>query len=500
MLPIRADKSPNDPLLPMVDDDPGRREWGPLADRPAPIEFVDLWLRRDPNVGLGVIMGNGLVVMDVDDHLFSEFIKPLLDQLDTWVNVTGRGFVHVFLRTDQAPSSGRLLHPEDGRKLADIRYFHSYVGAPPSQYQANGTVGNYAILHGGPEHVRATPNADRVWDALVEAYCHTPVRRRAVVDEVPGGDHDTNIQPPLAEDSSERKRLNLLVRNHTGSFEIRRYLSEGYDIEQVRARYPSMGSHSEVDWMICKELIKHNWTDQEIVWAYATLPLGEYIYRNRERPDHGDRYLLHFTLPKARASLVEDDKQFQAAEGANFKVTRFEKTVHPDDPEYLLSLVFSDGKVGTAKLKSADISNLSRFESAIIRDTDHMPQMYPAHLNNNGFKRGFLPALLKVVTLVAPPREATDPGQLEQLIKRVLARHVTPNAPEGGRFGWHVSDGVAIRHGALMEQLKAEERGRVSVRDVWAVLEQRYHGIDRRIAHEGRTMSVWVVDSSILED
>lgn len=477
----------------MLDGDPSRRVWEPLADQPARPEEVDLWRRRDPEAGLGVIMGNGLVVMDVDDWLFNEFIKPYLHLLDTWVDVTGRGFVHVFLRTDTPPRNGRLLHPEDGRKLADIRYTHAYVGAPPSHYRDHDTVGHYAILHHGPEHIRAAADADAIWDELVRAYCQGPPRR-AVVDAPVAGTHERTIQPPLAEDSLERKRLNELLHNYTGSLDLKRRLERGYDL----ADFPGK-SHSEVDWMTCKELVKHNWTDEEITWAYRTLLIGAETYQNRHRPDHGDAY-LQLTLGKARADATTDEAKLKTVDGRNFHITRVVKVLYPGSPEYHVSIVFNDGKVGTAKMDWREYSNVHRFVEAILRDVGPSPLMQEGHLTNNGFRHLFLNALYEVTEEVTPPPEATEPGQLERMIKRVVGHYLTSNAPVGHRYGWYAGDQAYIPHETLQAHIDAEPRGRLVKASQIANVMRAAGANWRKVTADDQTVRVWVVDAAWLRD
>ncbi len=118
VLPVLPDKTP---ALDVIEATRGTRRWGGLRDEPAETKEIRRWLGLDPGVGVGVICGGGLVVVDVETPEDNE----RLGLPDTVCSRTQSGGFHHYFRSDE-PIRGRSFD------WGEVRADGLYVVSPPT--------------------------------------------------------------------------------------------------------------------------------------------------------------------------------------------------------------------------------------------------------------------------------------------------------------------------------------------------------------------------------
>ena len=140
------------PLKPMTND-PATTHG--VKDATKDVGTVEAWWIQNPDYNIGVAAGNGLVVIDVDEHpengkfgleTLREWEKQHGEMPPTWTVLTGSGGLHYWYKTDQSFKNLVNVIP-----AVDIRTSGGYVVAPPSIHP-NGTAYEWEAS-GDPEDV-----------------------------------------------------------------------------------------------------------------------------------------------------------------------------------------------------------------------------------------------------------------------------------------------------------------------------------------------------------
>jgi Bifunctional DNA primase/polymerase, N-terminal len=132
LLLIGPDKRPYFKLLPRVE---GKASWKPLQSRRADANDICRWFHEAPDCNIGIICGNGLLVMDIDGDKGRTTLAALPELPRTVTAITGRdnGGEHVYLRLKpgrwKRNAAGEELHNSGG---IDLQAEGHYVVAPPS--------------------------------------------------------------------------------------------------------------------------------------------------------------------------------------------------------------------------------------------------------------------------------------------------------------------------------------------------------------------------------
>lgn len=104
-----------------------------VRDASRDFEVVRSWWRRIPRANVGVALGHGVVVLDVDDSGTAARILALAEARGWPAVRTPSGGLHVYLRTDR-PTRTTVLKAS-GRHFGELRGDGAYVLAPPSQVE-----------------------------------------------------------------------------------------------------------------------------------------------------------------------------------------------------------------------------------------------------------------------------------------------------------------------------------------------------------------------------
>jgi hypothetical protein len=511
ILPVEPrDKRPLRAVLP--EDEDGKRVWGCWTKLPPDPEIVDYWLRKRPDLNLGIITGavsGGLQTFDIDDGLFARWLESRIDSLGalsgTWVVKTGSGKLHVHLRSDASlgPGEHKLSDERDGRKLADIRDEGAYVVGPPSFVvtPTNPQGGYYRTLRGSPESIIHVADGVKVWRALAAAYAMNGHAQPQAAPEVHAAVsyRSRAIQPPA--EGPEAARLATMIKK-LQSMKAKRAITDG------NPTWPGWDGKdwSDLDWRVVKETLQAggwDWSDADFEAVWATFPIGEHCYRNASRPQHGTAYLLGYTLPKARAEYEQERAAAGTARGGNFEISSV-RLVKYEEPLYEVMIERTDTvphKAFPVTISHAEIGNERTFILSVFHQTQWIPQLQHIHTTPNGYRQ-FLGVLGSITEVVAPPEGATEAGQLWAIVRRAILdrmqnRTSIPEKASDIRFGWWEKETAFVSSSALMAHLRQEMRSPPKPPAVWSLLEAKgAKARHRRIA--GTLEQFWEIRAAIL--
>jgi hypothetical protein len=132
LLPIGANKLPYFILLPRAN---GKATWRSFQSQRATVDQICQWCQQAPDMNIGIICGNGLLVVDVDGDKGRTTLEHLGAIPPTVTALTGRleGGTHYYLRLKpgrwKRNVRGEELHNHGG---IDLQLEGRYVIAPPS--------------------------------------------------------------------------------------------------------------------------------------------------------------------------------------------------------------------------------------------------------------------------------------------------------------------------------------------------------------------------------
>lgn len=416
--------------------------WHQFMARLATPEETRDWVGSGVGIVCGAVSGN-LFVYDVDYLPFCDWLEEhYTDRLlkKTWTVRSGSGKLHIYLRTHE--EQGSTYYAFGGVKLGDARGRGEMVVAPPSPHISGGT---YTTLYGSPDTIATVPDALRLTRALAERF-HQHRTGSVLAPKI-----EQRILPAVSGDTADR----LVKQLRDVQPRIKRAVLQGAvagDGEWVNSE-----SQSQIDYAVCCELVRHNWTDDQIETAFATFPIGAATYRNTERPNHGSKYLL-YTIQKARGEAEKAVVASREAKGVGWVITEA-RVVTYDEPEWTLTFTTDDGNTYVATIRHDDLLTDKRFIGAVSKSCFWWPTLYHHHRGRGIEDLG--KAILAMATVEKVATEATLGGHMRDIVKRVVRQSCKPMTPATtGDYGlgWRDDDWVYVRPTILVERVQSFKR------------------------------------------
>lgn len=509
VIPVGDDKRPSTLL-------PGR-QWAEYQRRRATGDEWTRWWDQGAR-GWAIVCGQvsgWLYGCDCDEAAFVAWLEqhPEVAKLlhNTWVVRTCCGRIHIYLKSRMPVFSQTLK--AGNLKVADIRgdgqgqAGPSYLVAPPSfgRCSHNPTGGYYTTIHGSPDKVMTVENALAVFQYLADAFARStalqnlpnlnvsqvrPETQEAVTrPETPSS---PDIPPPLGAEA--RAALEHRVRDSRLSRKIKRALLQGCVFGH--GDWKDAPSNSDVDFALACALVRQDFSEQEIIDCFSTLHAGDFTFKNTARSQHGLRYLLDYTLPKARKAVQESNAAAQLAFGLNFTVIDHLYVPYDDVPTYYTTLRSNTGQEVKVKLKGADFESDRRFCRAVWEQSrpQFMPELQTNHLGAVGFRQ-FLSALGRMGRIDDDlPEGASESGYLTVVIRNMLrssnARHASDDA-QANHMAWIQDDWVIIRSEHLIARVKGV-MGRIPTPQIWQAF-AKLGGQYETVKVGGRMEPIWMV-------
>ena len=128
VLPVRGDGTKR----------PACNSWGEYQRRVANVDELNGWFGDRNDVGIGVVAGQGVEVLDFDrPGVFEQFREVVEDVAPGLVEslprvITPSGGAHLYYRCETAGPNDKLAKDEKGKTLIETRGEGGYVVAPPS--------------------------------------------------------------------------------------------------------------------------------------------------------------------------------------------------------------------------------------------------------------------------------------------------------------------------------------------------------------------------------
>ena len=518
-------KRPHFPLLPK--DKSGSPSWHLLRVTHATLEDTQRWIATEPALNLAIICGSasrGLVALDVDDEHFSTWLKQhavsLLSQ--TWTVQSGSGKLHVYLRSRAVIRSTILRYHE--RKLADIRADGAtldrgeYIVAPPSLHPSGG---RYETLYGGPESIREVQDASLVIREIGRLYLQSapqpdpdeedapeeiaePAAPEPEPEESASRFSGREIQPPC--DEIRKEQLRRMLTDYNVIPGTIRAIREGIDEKNYRGPLKDDGTpdYSSVDWPVVVDLLQAGITGlDDIRDIFSSFAVGEHTYRNPQRPNHGESYLLQ-TLRNAKAKIAglrAETPIIHLKNAVILEVVRIES-----DPPYF-EFTFQlkeDQRIEKARVSFDDLMHSERmFRKAVYRCCPKFtPILNENHTSASGY-RIFQDLVSKMSRVEPVPLEATSLGFLKAKIAELLrsdrVKKDVPATAKGFSLGFRddATHVVYIRGRTLLTVLNSTEKQAPAPDKVWQCLRQ-LGAAERMVALGQDSERLWVLPQVLL--
>jgi len=431
----------------------------------------------------------------MDDVGFSNFIEGLADSLaqkGAWIERSGSGRLHVFVRSTEPVLTSHLIG--DGRKLADVRgdgakgKGPSYMVVSPTIHPVTGKP--YEWYAGDPEHISVVPNARSAFDGLRDMYAGS-VGGTILVQSDTGYDASDETVLDKAGPGDWEQIKSEITGNIRFSRKVKNALTEGATAGE--GMWAGAPSNSEVDHQVIRELREAGWDLAKIERAFAWGPLGNNRYGSH-KGTRGRAYLIS-SLNAIDADTVRAQEATKHAEGSNFRV---DKVVRVGFEEPLFEITITSKtvppKTGVARLEIDDLMDEHRFSKAIGRSLNFFPVVDRA-LEGRKFRK-FGSLLLDMAVEEAVPQSATVGGHLRATIMAFVLDETPTIEPEDFRMvtlGWRRNGQAFVRGGALLTRLQNVVHPKPKPDDVWRTL--RGMGAEE-IGHrwgDGRTESMWAL-------
>lgn len=472
--------------------------WSLWQERLATDAELRDWESAEPDAGIGIVCGfvSGgdnaycLTGLDVDDADFSKWIEDTATEAllrRTWTVKTGSGKLHIYLFSKQGNQTTSLT--AKSRHAADLRAHGnpqigskgSYLAAPPTTHPDTGAC--YTSLYGGPDSIAVVEDASVIFQQLLTSWS------RAYDVNLQSDPRGKTIQPPA--DDETRTLLQRKLGHEKVPGYIRRAILDG--AEPGEGDWPNAPSHSDVDYGVVVQLLRHGFTREDVESVFASFPVGEPCYRNDERADHGWMY-LDYTLRKAGNELRIQKEAAGKAQGDNFVVERVVRVDYGEDPQYQITLHFTDsGKTASAVMRSEDITSERLFQNAAIKATSELPVM-PMQFRGKGFFM-FTQLLTKMTEREGVPLEATGQGHLLAKMLEIMQREMLDFRPVDRselRMGWYDDNtsSAFVLGGTLITRVTMAIRPAPRPENVWQVL-RALGGSEKTVVFNGTRERMW---------
>jgi hypothetical protein len=461
-------KKPSTILLPH-----GR--WGAYQKHAPTVDKVNDWVDTDPHTGVGIVCGEvsgNLYCLDLDSEDFSAWVETTYPNFPTWVERSGSGKLHIWLKSDTKINSAVMIG--GGEKLADIRgdgqqRGPSYMVVTPTVHPL--TNKPYETLWGSPEFVRQVPDALYVFDNLRDAYLASKGSIRLV--EHPASPVEEEFEDfkvgtqVVDEDAVARSREHLEAASKVNR-KVKRALIHG-DVVPGQSPWTDAKSWSEVDHYCISELVRADWSHAEIYEVFSWCALRERI--DRRDGSHGLDY-IRLSIVKAEKERKDALEAASRAEGPNFKVVRVVR-IGAEKPMYEVTVQQTQPfeRTGTMMLGVDDLMDEHRFKRACMEGLNFLPVIHDSLLGRKFEKFGSL--LLSMAQTESVPERGTTGGHLRATIRAFIDDEATIEEPEDYRMvtlGWRRNGAVFVRPGALLMRLQNVIYPRPKPEDVWSVL------------------------------
>lgn len=449
---------------------------------------IQTW-KRLSNVGLVMGGPTPIVTLDIDYYeawLWLQEQRDILEHLlkRTWVVTSGSGRGgHIYVKSGQPVVTQRLstLHK---KKLGEIRGNGSYVVAPPSIHETGGV---YTTLYGSPASILQVPDANALFHKIIDLF--TSAHHGISVPSLqPSAEHryGYRILPPSDGTVWKPKWQTLTAK-------ARRALTEPAVYgEGEWVGYPS---NSEIRYMIVGEMVRADWTIDEIEQCFADQPFGEYHYRNEHDTPHG-RYVLETDVASALADWEREKAAAVQAIGPGWKITHVVRR-QLDNPTYTITFELEDGRMYEAVLRVDDMLHEKRFQGAVCKTTGWTPQLQPTHYGRN--MTMLMAAICDMAETEIVPEISTVLGYIKSLILQVLIETENHHKPDTRGLGWRDETSIFVRGGILMSRITNMYRA--------ATLEHVSGAVERLGGHafnltwgDGQREMVWVIPKKALTE
>lgn len=475
-------------------------KWGRYQERLAREDELNEWQQHEPNAGIGIVCGFAsggdqklcLTCLDLDSPEFSHWLENnVADALlrKTWTVRSGSGRLHVYLYSRQPVRTSSLT--AKGEHAADIRGHGnpqigtggSYMAAPPSIHEKTGAP--YVTLYGDPATIALVDDAALVFQKLLTHWA------QAVEVTTARDPRGKTIQPP-ADEIAQRTLIRKMAHKQVPHY-IRRTIIDGY--EPGEGDWPNAPTHSHVDFGVVVSLLRCEFTREEVECLYASFPVGEPTYRNISRPDHGWLY-LDYTIRNAQQELQRQKEAQAKASGDNFDIVRVVRVDYDSEPEYRVTIRFTDtGHEATCKLRAEDVTSLRGFQNAIFKGSNEMP-MVGIQFQGKSFYL-FSQLIGRMAERESVPIEATGIGHLRAKVFEILNREMSDHRPvERGelRIGWwdeQMSTAFVVGS-VLISRLGASLRPAPRPEQLWEVL-RGLGGSEKTVVFSGTRERLWTL-------
>lgn len=456
---------------------------------------ISQWWSEWPDAGVAVVAGavsGGLVVLDVDHHEFSDFVKERAERLNTWVVQTGSGKVHIYFRSDERCVTTELKTGD--RFLADIRgdgqgmSGPSYLAAPPTIHPDTGEP--YLTLYGSPETIRSVPNACDVFLKIGEKFAGS-ARLTA-----PEASNSLPAVLPTMTGISEAEITAKLTAEIGITGKVRRAILR--DAKPGDGEWPNAATHSEIDFAVSCALVEAGWSAEEVQATFHYFPVGAVHYRDPGRP--GQDYLSR-TLGRAQERVQKKQEAARVAEGENFRVKTVTK-VSWTDPKYEL-LVEENDHEHVVVIEHDDLFSELSFRKRLGRVTSELPRLKLEHSGSRKKFEQFSNILLHMAAVEYIPEEATDAGHFRAAVAQemrallmVVGSRGRPESKEEFEQMWADKENMYVRGTRFVNHMN--KLVSASPHAVWEAV-RSMGGTEQILDYDGAREKMWVVSRKVVE-
>lgn len=459
------------------------RRWGQFQESPASADQIQGWLDAEPETNWGLVCGRGTGCGDCDDVGAAAWVladpqRPLFQ--GACIVRSGSGRAHIWFRYtgDLASTTWRMV---PGRKMGEIRAAGNYVLVPPSKLREGGA---YQKVAGSIADLPLIEDPAAFLKSIVDAYL------AECPDTTPAPDRTSKrilqTNKSQLESTISRVRGDGFKKKILDTLFVRGHQTPG------ALNWASVDSNSEIDFAVCAEFYRKGWAFADVEVVFAGTFVGEACYRNQDRPNHGQGYLLS-TWEAARTSVEKDRQALAMPQGTNFRVVEAGRLTRDQDSLYSLVLEEPLGDRHTVQVDSATLTEQRAFVKLCFSRAGFVPEFGASHAG-----AGFMAFAKAVHTLsngnVSQPAPAmTDGSRLRERILQKLERMPDRAAPtlyaETRGLGWRVGDDYWIRSLELMSQLESA-RTAPKVEDIRQSLEALGAGSVRQHWPDGSSETV----------
>lgn len=335
--------------------------------------------------------------------------------------------------------------------MGEIRARGSYVLVPPSRLESGGV---YQRVAGTMHSLPLISDPVAFLQSIVDAFL------AECPDTTPAPDRTSKriLQPSKSqlESTISRVRDDKFKKKILDTLFIKGHQTPG------ALNWTGVDSHSEIDFGVCCEFYRKGWAFADVEVLFAGTLVGEACYRNTDRSNHGQGYLLA-TWEAARASVEKDRQASSQPQGANFRVAEATLLDLREDKLYTLVLEEPLGDRHTVRVTSKQLSTMRLFQEQTRAQARFFARFNSTQHGDN-FDL-FAEAVDRIVSRVdTPPQSLSDQSFLQTSIRRFLLGHMVSQAqPETQAqtraMGWRTEQDFWVRTDQLVTRVKQMHHG-----------------------------------------